>query len=171
MQHCLVLTATSSRCKNFRSTFVIIGEQGWVSLLNFVCMRCHDITDIGRGCGTSDYGSECAQLQGPLGKATWVDIWEYGVEKSSCQCWKSPDWGWVCGVCVWYEHSYWVEVEMFMCTGMFLLKTAYGYGKRMFMRRLGIVQFIHTSSMYHVDHVNNGRFRVVPRVPWNPPLG
>lgn len=26
---------------------------------------------------------------------------------------------------------------MFMCTGMFLLKTAYGYGKRMFMRRLG----------------------------------
>ena len=26
---------------------------------------------------------------------------------------------------------------MCMCTGMFLLKTAYGYGKRMFMRRFG----------------------------------
>ena len=24
-----------------------------------------------------------------------------------------------------------------MCTGMFLLKTAYGYGKRVFMRRSG----------------------------------
>ena len=37
-----------------------------MSLLSFVCMRWHDITDIGRGCGTSDYGLECAQLQGPL---------------------------------------------------------------------------------------------------------
>ena len=36
-----------------------------MSSLNFVCMR-HDITDIGRECGTSDYGLECAQLQGPL---------------------------------------------------------------------------------------------------------
>ena len=26
---------------------------------------------------------------------------------------------------------------MFMCTGMFLLKTAYGYGKRVFVRRSG----------------------------------
>ena len=26
---------------------------------------------------------------------------------------------------------------MFLCTGMFLLKTAYGYGKRVFMRRSG----------------------------------
>ena len=26
---------------------------------------------------------------------------------------------------------------MFMCTGMFLLKTAYGYGKRAFVRRSG----------------------------------
>ena len=37
-----------------------------MSLLNFVSMRWNDITDIGRGCGTSDYGLECAQLQGPL---------------------------------------------------------------------------------------------------------
>ena len=31
---------------------------------------------------------------------------------------------------------------MLLCTGMFLLKTAYGYGKRMFMRRFGDCVYI-----------------------------
>ena len=37
---------------------------------------------------------------------------------------------------------------MFMCTVMFLLKTAYGYGKRMFMRRLG--DYLVYTYQFHV---------------------